>query len=82
MNAAVERKTGVPPVDELVLQEELDDHPAKILRHHVEVPEGDMHELAGLTKAAFQDDAVPVWSTTEKIPPDRTSTRLNSRHDV
>ena len=67
MNTIVYRKTGVPPInqaggdlgtDKFLLQEELDDHPAKVLRHPVEVPERDMHEPAILIKPAFQNEAV------------------------
>ena len=32
-----------------------------------EVPEGDMHEPAGLIKAAFQHDGVPVWIPPKKL---------------
>jgi len=62
------RAFAEPPSDELFLQEEPDDHPAKILRHPVEVPRGDMHEPAGLIKAAFQHDGVPVWMEPKKLP--------------
>ena len=57
--SAVEGKTGVSPVeeaagdtgaDELLLQEGLFDQPAKILRHPVEVLEGDMREPAASSK--------------------------------
>ena len=70
MNTIVYRKTVVPPInqaggdlgtDKFLLQEELDDHPAKVLRHPVEVPERDMHEPAGIIEAAFQHEAVEVW---------------------
>jgi len=44
----------------LLLQEKLDDHPAKVLRYPVQVPEGDMHELAGFIEAAFQNEAVEM----------------------
>ena len=32
-----------------------------------EVSEGDMHEPAGLIKAAFQHDGVPVWIPPKKL---------------
>ena len=38
------------------------------LPYQFEVPEGDMHGPAGLIKAAFQDDGVPVWMEPKKLP--------------
>jgi hypothetical protein len=69
VHRSVDTESGVPPIDQaggdlgtdkLLVQEELDDHPAKVLRDPFEVPEGDMHEPAGIIEAAFQHEAVEM----------------------
>jgi hypothetical protein len=49
-----------PPQWTFCLQKKLDDHPSKVLRHSVEVPEGDMHEPAILIKAAFENETMKM----------------------
>lgn len=66
-------KAGVLPVDEtggqmrvdqLFLQEKLDDHSTEVLRHLLDIPEGNMDKLAPRIEAALQHDAVEV-----RVPP-------------
>ena len=72
----VDEAGGQIGVDELFLQKELDDHPAKVFRHPFEVPERDMHEPAGLIEAAFHHDGVPVWIKPNK----RTAGLIGQNH--
>jgi hypothetical protein len=44
----------------LLVQEKLDDHPAKVFRHPLEIPSGYMHKPASFIEAAFQHYGVPV----------------------
>ena len=47
-------------IDELFIQEELDDQPAKVLRHSVEVSERDMYKPTGLIEATLQNKAMKM----------------------
>jgi len=51
--APIDQAGGYPGADELLLQEELDDYPAEILRHPLDVAEGDMDKLAPIVKPAL-----------------------------
>jgi hypothetical protein len=84
----IHTESGVPPIDQtdsdlgtdwLLLQDELDDRPAKVLRHPVEVPEGDMHEPAGFIKSPLPkrgsgngDSIVKIHRWSDKPKPYRT----------
>ena len=46
--------------DQIFLEEKLDDHPAEILRHFLDILEGDMDKPAGLVEAAFQHEAMKM----------------------
>jgi hypothetical protein len=63
----IDGKTGVLPideaggqigVDELFVQEELDDQAAKVLRHSLKIPKGNMYKPAPLIETTLQYDAV------------------------
>jgi len=47
--------------DQILLEEKLDDHPAEILRHSFDIPEGDMDKPAGLVEAALQHEAMKKY---------------------
>jgi hypothetical protein len=54
----VDKLGGQTCVDELLLEEKLDDHPAKVLRHPLKITERDVHEPAVFIEAALQNDGV------------------------
>jgi hypothetical protein len=54
----IDQAGGQFSADQFLLQEELDDHPAKVLRHSLDIPEKDMHESAGFIEATLQNEAV------------------------
>ena len=75
----VDTETRVPPIgkaggdlgtDKFLLYKELDDYPAEILRHSVEVSERDMDKPAGLIEPAFQHKAVEMGISSQKAPAD------------
>jgi hypothetical protein len=55
---------GQMGVDELFLQKEPNHHSTEVLRHLLDIAEGDMDKLAPLIEPAFQHDAVVM-----RIPP-------------
>jgi len=68
-NVVIDEKSGVSAVDQagcqggtdqILLEEKLDDHPAEILRHSFDIPEGDMDKPAGLVEAAFRHEAMKI----------------------
>ena len=54
----IDQAGGDLGTDKFLLQKELDDHSAKVLRHSVEVPERDMYKPAGLIETTLQHEAV------------------------
>jgi hypothetical protein len=57
----VDEAGGQMGVDELFLQKEPNHHSAEVLRHSLDIPEGDMDKVAALIKSALQDEAMKVW---------------------
>jgi len=63
----IDQAGGDLGTDKFLLQEELDDHLAKVFRHPFEVPEGDMHEPAGFIEPTFQNEAMGMGIESQKF---------------
>ena len=68
-NVVIDGESRVSPVDQvgcqsgtdqLLLEEKRDDHPTEVLRHYVDVAEGDADKLAPLIETALQHEAMKV----------------------
>jgi hypothetical protein len=63
----VDETGGQMGVDELFLQKEPNHRSTEILRHPLDVAEGDMDKLAPIVKPALQQEAMKVWVPSQKL---------------